>query len=60
MVYKPLVWYLAVLGVNTPFKFAVFMRERAAPLPSIKGDRDSDRPGDKYHRIRVKMTKKEK
>ena len=40
----PLVWYLAVLGVNTPFKFAVFVREGAAPLPGIKGDRDLDRP----------------
>ena len=27
-------------GVNTPFKFAVFVREGAAPLPGIKGDRD--------------------
>ena len=33
-----------ILGVNTPFKFAVFAREGAAPLPCIKGDRDSDRP----------------
>ena len=40
----PLVWYLAVLGVNTPFKFAVFVREGAAPLLGIKGDRDLDRP----------------
>ena len=56
----PLVWYLAVLGVNTPFKFAVFVREGAAPLPGIKGDRDLDRPWGKYHRIRVKMTKKKK
>lgn len=23
----PLAWYLAVLGVNTPFKFAIFVRE---------------------------------
>ena len=62
MGYMHLVWYLAVLGVNTPFKFAIFVREGAAPLPCIKGDRDSDRPwgGGKYHRIRVKMTKKEK
>lgn len=44
MGYMPLVWYLAVLGVNTPFKFAVFVREGAAPLPGIKGDRDLDRP----------------
>lgn len=44
MGYMPLVWYLAVLGVNTPFKFAVFVCEGAAPLPCIKGDRDSDRP----------------
>lgn len=43
MGYMPIVWYLAVLGVNTPFKFAVFVREGAAPLPCIKGDRDSDR-----------------
>ena len=56
----PLVWYFAVLGVNTPFKFAVFVREGAAPLPGIKGDRDLDRPWGKYHRIRVKMTKKKK
>lgn len=27
-----------ILGVNTPFKFAVFAREGAAPLPGIKGD----------------------
>ena len=33
-----------ILGVNTPFKFAVFAREGAAPLPGIKGDRDLDRP----------------
>ena len=32
------------IGVNTPFKFAVFVREGAAPLPGIKGDRDLDRP----------------
>ena len=56
----PLVWYLAVLGGNTPFKFAVFVREGAAPLPGIKGDRDLDRPWGKYHRIRVNMTKKKK
>ena len=60
MGYMPLVWYLVVLGVNTPFKFAVFAREGAAPLPGIKGDRDLDCPWGKYHRIRVKMTKKEK
>ena len=61
MGYMPLVLYFAVLGVNTPFKFAIFVREGAAPLPGIKGDRDSDRPwGGKYHRIRVKMTKKKK
>ena len=34
--YMPLVWYFVVLGVNTPFKFAVFVREGAAPLPCIK------------------------
>lgn len=56
----PLVWYFAVLGVNTPFKFAVFVCEWAAPLPGIKGDKDLDRPWGKYHRIRVKMTKKKK
>ena len=28
------------IGVNTPFKFAIFVREGAAPLPCIKGDRD--------------------
>ena len=49
-----------ILGVNTPFKFAVFAREGAAPLPGIKGGRDLDCPWGKYHRIRVKMTKKEK
>ena len=43
MGYMPLVWYLAVLGVNTPFKFAVFVREGAAPLPCTKFDRDLDR-----------------
>ena len=58
MGYMPLVWYLAVLGVNTPFKFAVFVREGAAPLPGIKGDRDLDCTWGKYHRIRVKMTKR--
>ena len=61
MGYMPLVWYLAVLGGgNTPFKFAVFVREGAAPLPCIKGDRVQTAPGGKYHRIRVKMTKKGK
>ena len=44
MGYMPLVWYFAVLGVNTPFKFAVFVREWAAPLPGIKGNRELDRP----------------
>lgn len=44
MGYIPLVQYLSVLGVNTPFNFAVFVREGAAPLPSAKADRDLDRP----------------
>ena len=60
MGYMPLVWCLAVFEVNTPFKFAIFVREEAAPLPCIKDDKDSDCPWGKYHRIRVKMTKKEK
>ena len=55
-----LVWYLAVLGVNTPFKFAVFMRERAAPLPCIKGDRDSDRPWGQVSQNQSENDKKEK
>ena len=44
MGYIPLVQYLSVLGVNTPFNFAVFVREGAAPLPCAKADRDLDRP----------------
>jgi len=44
MEYKPLVGHFAVWGGNTPFKFAVFVREGAAPLLCIKGDRDSDCP----------------
>ena len=56
----PLVWYLAVLGVNTPFKFAVFVREGAAPLPGIKGDRDLDRPWGQISQNQSKNDKKEK
>ena len=44
MGYIPLVQYLSVLGVNTPFNFAVFVREGAASLPCAKADRDLDRP----------------
>lgn len=44
MGYIPLVQYLSVLGANTPFNFAVFVREGAAPLPCAKADRDLDRP----------------
>lgn len=44
MGYIPLVQYVSVLGVNTPFNFAVFVREGAAPLPCAKADRDLDRP----------------
>ena len=58
--YMPLVWYLAVLGVNTPFKFAVFVREGAAPLPCIKGDRDSDRPWGQISQNKSENDKKEK
>ena len=32
------------MGVNTPFKFAIFVREGAAPLPSAKAFRDLDAP----------------
>ena len=53
-------WYLAVLGVNTPFKFAVFVREGAAPLPCIKGDRDSDRPWGQISQNQSKNDKKGK
>ena len=60
MGYMPLVWYLAVLGVNTPFKFAVFVREGAAPLPCIKGDRDSDRPWEQISQNQSKNDKKGK
>ena len=57
----PLVWYFAVLGVNTPFKFAIFVREGAAPLPGIKGDRDSDRPwGQEVSQKQSENDKKEK
>lgn len=55
-----LVWYLAVLGVNTPFKFAVFVREGAAPLPGIKGDRDLDRPWGQISQNQSENDKKEK
>lgn len=44
MGYISLVQYLSVLGVNTPFNFAVFVREGATPLPCAKADRDLDRP----------------
>ena len=44
MGYISLVQYLSVLGANTPFNFAVFVREGAAPLPCAKADRDLDRP----------------
>ena len=44
MGYIPLVQYLSVLGVNTPFNFAVFVREGATPLPCANADRDLDRP----------------
>ena len=60
MGYMPLVWYLAVLGVNTPFKFAVFVREGAAPLPCIKGDRDSDLPWGQISQNQSKNDKKGK
>ena len=60
MGYMPLVWYLAVLGVNTPFKFAVFVREGAAPLPGIKGDRDSDLPWGQISQNQSKNDKKGK
>ena len=60
MGYMPLVWYLAVLGVNTPFKFAVFVREGAAPLPGIKGDRDSDYPWGQISQNQSENEKKEK
>ena len=60
MGYMPLVWYLAVLGVNTPFKFAVFVREGAAPLSSIKGDRDLDRPWGQISQNQSENDKKEK
>ncbi len=56
----PFVWYFAVLGVNTPFKFAVFVREGAAPLPCIKGDRDSDRPWGQISQNQSKNDKKGK
>ena len=56
----PLVWYFAVLGVNTPFKFAVFVREVAAPLPGIKGDRDLDRPWRQISQNQSENDKKEK
>ena len=54
------VWYFAVLGVNTPFKFAVFVREGAAPLPCIKGDRYSDRPWGQISQNQSKNDKKGK
>ena len=44
MGYIPLVQYLSVLGVNTPFNFAVFVREGAAPLPVREWRQDNDRP----------------
>lgn len=60
MGYMPLVWYLAVLGVNTPFKFAVFVREGAAPLPGIKDDRDLDRPWGQISQNQSENDKREK
>lgn len=57
---KQIVWYLAVLGVNTPFKFAVFVREGAAPLPGIKGDRDLDRPWEQISQNQSENDKREK
>ena len=60
MGYMPLVWYFVVLGVNTPFKFAFFVRERAAPLPGIKGDRDLDRPWGQISQNQSENDKKEK
>ena len=60
MGYMPLVWYLAVLGGNTPFKLAFFVRERAAPLPGIKGDRDSDRPWEQVSQNQSENDKKGK
>ena len=49
-----------ILGVNTPFKFAVFAREGAAPLPGIKGDRDLDRPWGQISQNQSKNDKKGK
>ena len=60
MGYMPLVWYLAVLGVNTPFKFAICVCEGAAPLPGIKGDRDSDYPWGQISQNQSENEKKEK
>ena len=48
------------IGVNTPFKFAIFVREGAAPLPCIKGDRDSDRPWGQVSQNQSENDKKEK
>ena len=58
--YMPLVWYFVVFGVNTPFTFAVFVREGAAPLPGIKGDRDLDRPLGQISQNQSENDKKEK
>ena len=58
-IYAP-VWYFAVLGVNTPFKFAVFVCEWAAPLPGIKGDKDLDRPWGQISQNKSENDKKKK
>ena len=60
MGYIPLVQYLSVLGVNTPFKFAIFMREGAAPLPFAKADRDLDRHWGQVSQNQSKNDKKGK
>ena len=48
------------MGVNTSFKFAFFVREREAPLPGIKGDRDLDRPWGQISQNQSKNDKKGK
>ena len=59
MGYNPLVQYLSVLGANTPFNFAVFVREGAAPLPCAKADRDLDRPWGQVSQNQSEDDKKE-
>ena len=50
-----LIQYLSVLGVNTPFNFAVFVRGRAAPLVTQNAVEILIPPGGDFSKNRVEI-----